>query len=351
MSPGHKPTIAACFVKEALAGSVARGFDAQWLLQQAGIPAEVLTDPRARVSAQQYGALWHLTADLLDDEFFGLGRRPMKRGSFALLCHAIISSTNLEQALRRALRFLRLVVDDVEGCLRLDGDHAEIVLLDHPSSSVGPPGPPHGVYLYSAFLVIVHGVACWLIGKRIPLLQVWFRSTEPGFRTELMKLFADDIRFSCDHSGIRFDAAFLRMRNSRSLTDMKRFLRNAPANFLVKYKDLNSLSSQVRRHLRTMEPAVWPSFPMLAQQMGLSPATLRRRLTSEGNSYRLMIDELRQEQASALLADPSLSISQVAEKLGFTEYSSFYRAFRQWTGSSPRAFRRTLAAPSQGSLD
>ena len=341
MSSGQKATISVCFVNEALAGVKSLDIEHEPLLAQAGISPSVLNNPDARVSASQYAALWHMIADLLDDEFFGIGRRPMRRGSFTMLCHAIIHSDTLERALIRALRFKRLVIDDVAGQLTRDGTHACITLVDQPAERDGPRPPAAPVFLYSAYLVMLHGLSCWLIGKRIPLLEVSFRSAEPAFSAELKTLFSDNIYFESEHSGFCFDSKYLDMKVIRDEAAMKRFLRNAPANYLVKYKDLNSLSARVRRLLREVEPADWPSFPELAQRLNLSPATLRRRLDSEGHNYRGLIDDLRRDSAMALLGNSSLSIAEVAEKLGFTEYSSFYRAFRQWTGVSPRAFRQT----------
>lgn len=348
MNTSQKATISICFVVEALAGIKTMGIDHEALLTQAGISPSLLEDPAARISAAQYGALWHIIADVLDDELFGIGRRPMRRGSFTMLCHAIIKSDTLERAMLRALRFKRLVIDDVEGELRREGPHAHILLLDRPTECGDTPPPPAGVFLYSSYLVMLHGLACWLIGKRIPLLQVCFRCGEPVFSAELKTLFSDNIHFQSTHSGFTFDSKYLDMRNIRDEAAMKRFLRNAPANYLVKYKDLNSLSARVRRHLRDIEPTEWPSFPSLAQQMGLSPATLRRRLDSEGHSYRALLDSVRKDSAMVLLGDSTLSIAEVAEKLGFTEYSSFYRAFRQWTGVGPRAFRQTMVSPTCG---
>lgn len=347
MSSTQKGTISVYFVKEALAGLQHRGVQPEILLQRAGLPADILNHPDARVTAQQYGALWHLIADLLDDEFFGMGRRPMRRGSFTLLCHAIISSDTLEQALRRALRFKRLVIDDVAGELRREGLHASIVLVDQPIQRGGPTPPPARIFLYSTYLVMLHGLACWLIGQRIPLLKVCFRSKEPDFSAELKTLFSDNIHFECEHSSFEFDAKYLDMRNIRDAVAMKRFLRNAPANYLVKYKNLNSLSTRVRRMLRDTEPIEWPSFPELAHSLGLSPATLRRRLTSEGHSYRALVDNVRRELAEELLQQSDFSITEVAERLGFTEYSSFYRAFRHWTGCSPRAYRQAPGRTSR----
>jgi len=343
MSSTEKGTISICFVAEALAEMIARGYDQNELLARAGIPPALLKDPATRVSANQYGALWHLIADILDDEFFGMGQRPMKRGSFTLLCHAIITSDTLERALHRALRFLRLVIDDVKGELRQDGPFAHIVLEDLPAHPSDHARPPKRVFSYSTFLVLLHGLSCWLIGKRIPLLQVDFRCAEPSFTVELKQLFSENMAFDRDHSGITFDSKYLSMKNIRDERSMKKFLRNAPANFLVRYKDLNSLSVRVRRHLREMPPENWPDFPALAEQLGLSSATLRRRLDSEGHSYRSITNELRKDLAIQLLVDGTQSTAEIAASLGFTEYSSFYRAFRKWTGSSPSHYRKTMS--------
>ena len=71
------------------------------LLARAGISAELLAMPQARVSSSAYGLLWHGIAQAIDDEFFGLDSRRMKSGSFTLLCHALIHSDTLERALTK----------------------------------------------------------------------------------------------------------------------------------------------------------------------------------------------------------------------------------------------------------
>ena len=75
-----------------------------------------------------------------------------------------------------------------------------------------------------------------------------------------------------------------------------------------------------------------------------SPATLRRRLSEEGESYQSILDELRRDLAIALLGETSLSVAAIAIELGFAESSAFHRAFKKWTGASPGEYRRGAAA-------
>jgi len=79
----------------------------------------------------------------------------------------------------------------------------------------------------------------------------------------------------------------------------------------------------------------------LAEQMHVSERTLKRRLQDAGTSYQRLLDQARQQQAEAMLSRPDASIAQIAEALGYQDPANFTRAFRQWTGLSPTAFRRS----------
>lgn len=343
----EKGTISICFVDEALACIRQRGIDQNILLNQAGISPELLSAPQARVSSKNYGQLWHVIAQSLDDEFFGMDSHRMKAGSFTLLCHAVIHSDTLERALHRALRFFRLILDDMDGELFRDGELVHLVLRDKPvHQSVAD--IPKRAFAYGTFLIILHGLACWLVGRRIPLLKADFRCPEPSFSGEWRVLFSQNLNFDHLHSGITFAAKYLDMANIQNERTMKEFLRSAPANFLVKYKNSTSLAAKIRRHLREIPPISWPDFSSLANQFNASSATLRRRLDDEGQSYRTITDDLRRDLAISLLSDTTHSVADIAHELGFAEASAFHRAFKKWTGTRPSEYRHELFSSNPG---
>jgi AraC-like DNA-binding protein len=84
---------------------------------------------------------------------------------------------------------------------------------------------------------------------------------------------------------------------------------------------------------------------LAAAAVGLrvSARTLQRRLASLGTSHRGLLDEVRRERSLHLLGEKQLSVAEVAARLGFSETSAFFRAFRRWTGTSPQSFRHRLA--------
>jgi AraC-like DNA-binding protein len=335
--PGGRPepgTVAICFVAAALERVRALKLDTAPLLGRVGLSPSLLLAPQARVSVRQYGELWRLVASTLDDEFFGQDARRMKAGTFAMICHAVLNCKSLGQALERTLRYYALILDDIGGKLVRRGAEAAIEL--HENTARGR------VFAHEVLLMLLHGVACWLVGRRIPVLRAQFAYAEPCHSAEYRLMYSTQLSFQAPHTALVFHAAHLDLavvQNERSLKD---FLRNAPENILVKYKNGSSLTARTRRRLRQCLPGALPEFELLAAEMNLTPATMRRRLHDEGTSYQSIKDQLRRDLAISYLSHSDRSAMDIGLELGFSERSAFHRAFKKWTGASPGEFRRRI---------
>jgi AraC-like DNA-binding protein len=86
-------------------------------------------------------------------------------------------------------------------------------------------------------------------------------------------------------------------------------------------------------------PVCYPTVDYTAHQVGIPVRTLQRRLRENGLSYSELVEKTRCELACRLLDKPGAKAADVARALGYTDPSSFSRAFRRWTGMSPRAYR------------
>jgi AraC-like DNA-binding protein len=328
-------TVAICFVAAALQDVRARRLDADALLKQVGLSPGLLHSSQARVSAKHYGALWRLVALTLDDEFFGQDSRRMKVGSFAMVCHSLLNCKTLRQALDRSLRFYALILDDIRGTLDVAGSEASVTL--HQAQ-----GAPPRVFAHEVLLMLLHGVACWLVGRRIAIKRAQFSYPEPEHSAEYRLMYSTSISFQAPNTAIVFDAAHLELPIVQNERTVKEFLRNAPENILVKYKNRSSLGAKIRRRLRQSLPGNLPEFDALAEEMHLTPATLRRRLHEEGTYYQAIKDQLRRDLAIGYLSHSKRSAMDIGLELGFSERSAFHRAFKKWTGASPGEFRRRL---------
>ena len=190
--------------------------------------------------------------------------------------------------------------------------------------------------------MLIHGLACWLVGRRIPILRAQFSYPEPAYGAEYRLMYCNELAFDQPFTAVIFDAHYLTLPVVQNEHTLKEFLRTAPENILVKYKNGSSLSARIRRRLRQTLPGDVPDFDTLAAELNMTAATLRRRLREEGASYQEIKDQLRRDLAISYLSHSRRSVVDIALELGFSERSAFHRAFRKWTGASPGEFRRGL---------
>jgi AraC-like DNA-binding protein len=332
LPPQH--TVSIAFVR----GAVQRLDDAtrQAVLHRAGIAPELLGSDAARVPAAAFAALWLAVGEALDDEFFGLDSRRMKVGSFALLCRALVGPGTVDRALHQALRGFALFLDQIGGQLAVDGGEA-VLTIDNRIS-----GTDARRFADEAWLVMVHGLLCWLAGRRVPLAALAWGHPQPPHADEYRRMFSQRLSFGHARTRAHFDARVLRAATAVTPASLQAFLREAPQSVFLKQVQHGGWAERARRQLRRellQPPADALTLDTLALRFGLSPATLRRRLDDEGAGWQALKDEVRRDLAIHRLADERLSIEQVATQLGFTDASSFHRAFRKWTGAAPGAYR------------
>lgn len=330
-------TIAVAFVRQALQAMARRGLDPALALEKAGIAAELLADDRARVPPEVFGSLWLSIADLLDDELFGLDSRPMRVGSFATLCHLTLHTPDLRTALTRGARLINLLIADTRVELDFEAGEAAIRFIE-----TGKRPLAARVFAHETLFVMLHGLLCWLVRRRIVIHDASFSYPPPEWQAEYLLIVGESLHFGQPETRFVLSPGDLDAPVMRSEANAREFLRDAPHNFLLKFKDPQSVSFRVRRLLRETPPEEWPDFDELARQMRRHPTTLRRRLEEEGSSYRLEKSNRRRDLALEYLAEPQRSVLDVAQSLGFAEPSAFHRAFRQWTGMSPGEYRKRV---------
>ncbi|MNQ64905.1 Urease operon transcriptional activator [compost metagenome] len=324
-------TIASHFVRAALRGATRQGVDHLPILRAAGIQPALLDEPRARVAPEQFTRLLQELWETLNDEYMGFGLQPSKRGTFAMMCHAIIHCRTLEKALVRGALFYGLFPGAPRIQLERDGDFVWLTVDDATLWD-----PDH--FLVECLLVIWHRLGSWLIGQRIRLEEVTFSYAEPAHASEYELLFPNNRHFDAPRISLRFHARYLAMPLLQDERTLKHFLEHSPADLLARPDGGDSLISQIRR-LLGRDCRTWPDLDAVAQHLHTSPQTLRRHLREEGSSFQELKDHLRRDLAIYHLGRDELSIQDIAEQLGFSEPSAFHRAFKKWTGLTPGAYR------------
>jgi AraC-like DNA-binding protein len=258
--------------------------------------------------------------------------RPLRQGSLAFLCRSAIAQPTLAAGLESALDFLGLMLKHFDARLIRQQSVAEIV--------IGQEGyPVSRAFADFTFWMIVHGVACWLCGRRVPILGIELRCAQPHYIDDYKVMFSENLRFARPRSRMIFAADCLDLPIRRSVDELQAFLGALPGNLLVKYRDPQSLASRVRQHLYNLPAEQWPTSAELAASLFMSSSTLRRRLAEEAQSYQALKDSVRKDLAIGWLTDEQLDFATIASRLGFADASSFQKAFRKWSGTNPGHYR------------
>ena len=321
----HAPARAAtpmAFVQAIVQAYAHYGRDPRGALEAAQIAPHELEQPGARVTAAQFEALNAHAMQELDDEALGWFSRRLPWGSYGMLCRASLTSPNLGVALARWCRHHRLLTEDLLLHLQTTGGEARLWIEERRDL-----GALREFCLVSC-LRFVHGYASWAIDSRVSLQQASFPFAAPAHADAYPLMFGGRIAFGAATAGYSFDAQYLALPLVRDERALRTMLRRALPLTVLQYRRDRLLGQRVRELLH------------------VSTRTLHRQLQAEGLSLQGLKDQVRHEQAVEQLRRTTRSVKQIALSVGFRNEKSFARAFRQWTGMAPGAFRQAQA-PAQ----
>lgn len=309
------------------------GLDPRRLLHEAGAADADLDDPDQRISLDRYVGLWRLAAPRFSAGPLGLAvGASFEVEHWSLATYVAAHSRTLLDAAEHASRYRYLVHDLLVPIFEVDGDLAYFRQVL--PASVGRVGA-----LAEAIVATWARSLNQYVNERWWPREIWFQHGAPG-----------DLRpyheaFGCP---VHFDRPETRMIASRETLDQPLFradprllgyLEQHAQALIERLPREDRFGVRVRRALVEEMRGGDPSQARIARGLGLSPRTLQRRLDEEGVAFTELLDEVRRELCESYLKNRALSIQEIAYLLGYTERSGFYRAFRRWTGTTPREVR------------
>ena len=329
----NKISVSVHFAQAILQHCLEAGVDTQSLLRRQRIPPRLLLEPQARISVQQLADLQTSAMRALGDESLGYAERAVPLGTWDMMCHAVITTQTLGQALHRYCRFFELMGGVMPVKMLLDSDTARIELAASASA--------HGVYFSELCLLNTHRFACWLVQEELPLREVHFQHPPSARAIDYRLMFmGNPVSFEQDDTSLILGASLLDKPVMQTPESLRRYLRHPVLTMLTTSYDF-SWTAKVRAQLR-QNLLFMPELPDVAGALELHPQTLRRRLAAEGNTFKQIKSDIRRDTALHFLGKRALSVEEVAHRAGFSEASAFIRAFKGWTGLTPYAYRKGL---------
>jgi AraC-like DNA-binding protein len=255
----------------------------------------------------------------------------MRISAYGYLGFAAMTATTLRDALEIAVRFAPTRTTAIALRLESEGDRAFVVLEEHCVF-----GSARDVIV----LALVVGI--WQIGKALTGRQLHggadLAFSEPDYFARFATLMPGPVRFGQPRNQLIFDNAILDCPLVLSDPAAERLAREQCERELAAIGPRAEIVASVRARLAREEGGFHP-LPKVAKKMHMSVRTLKRKLEAEGTSFSTLVDDERRDKAMALLRRDDRAVEEIAERLGYSDAANFTRAFRRWTGTTPKAFR------------
>ncbi|WOI36385.1 AraC family transcriptional regulator [Alteromonas sp. CI.11.F.A3] len=309
------------------------GLDGDGLLTSANIAKEVIDKPDTRVKTEYLSAFQKACWDNSQEESMGLSPARLELGTYYMMGKLTVNQPTLQKALELGARFYNLVT------------RFEFISLDiRPENTMlsvnrVTPAVDSGHLFAEICLLAWHRYASWLIADSLPLTETCFNYPSPQHAREYSYLFPGRHKFDCSTLSIAFPTQYLSRPVKQNEGSLKSFMHHCPLELFRQYKADYSVSAQVKRILKSTISNGNTSIEDVAKQLYMTTRTVMRRLKDEGASFQEIKDIVRRDKSTSLLTLYSLPIKEVAEKVGFSDPAVFTRAFRGWTGLSPRQYR------------
>jgi AraC-like DNA-binding protein len=308
------------------------GKDPDPIFRKLYLDPKLAENPNARIPYAKIEAFWLEIIALIDDPGIGLKAaelwHPSSSGS---LGYAWLASSSLRTAFVRLVRYLRVVTEGMQ--CRIEEKNGEFALI-HAFHKDSLNIPQHA----DAVLATITSLCRINYGQSLQPVAVSFTHPEPADSGAYFAFFRCPVYFNTADNRIILsqDAVNKRLPSSNPL------LAQLHDQIMVEYMaqlDDDNIIERIKAAIIDQLPSGQVTDSSIADALYLSRRTFHRRLLQQNTTFRAILNEVRQKLASQYITDSSLSLNEISFLLGFAEISSFSRAFKRWTGTSPSAFR------------
>lgn len=331
------PLIAATSTLAMVRTAEARGVATADLLLAAGLSLARLEDPDARIPAPTVLAIWSALRERTGDPALQLAAPlALPYGAYRVIDYLVAASTTVGEGIERFVRFFGLIADALVLSIDQAGEEYGLRLARADGGAVPP------VYVDYVFAALV-GRIRMRARPELRVARVQLRQPEPDRRAPYVQLFGERVEFGAPADRLCFERDEWHAHVDGCDAALARVLEEH-ARIMAARLPAAGTDFRARVQQRIAEaPAQAGSAADVARALHVSVRTLHRKLHACGATFREVADEVRSELARGYLADRRVSIAEVAFLLGFSDQSSFNRAFRRWTGQAPGRWRRQHA--------
>jgi len=314
----------------------AEGIPHQRVFTQIGMDETRLEKGSSRYSQDQLTALWHAAVEETANPYFGLKvAKYIRPATFHVVGYAMSCSATVGDALHRFARYAKLISSSAIVSL------AETPQQLHLQVSFETGGEPPMSQAIDAVLAGVVSFCSWIGAEEVVPVEVHFKHSRPEDGNEYAEQLKCPVYFDQDQDCIVFDAFDMHRPVMAADENLASLLDSLAIHQMA---DLSGrFSTKVRDCLRQQFANGEVSKRATAKLLHMTERTLLRRLSEEGTTFKEVLDNLREELACEHLRQNNISIQDLSSMLGFSDASTFSRAFKRWTGHRPSTTRSAIS--------
>lgn len=302
------------------------------LFAEAEIGRKEAADPDARIPTIRLQALWQYSLAATGDPCFGLTvAEQFQPAAMHGLGFAWLASDTLHDAFGRLVRFSRFINPLLRAEIDDSGNTVDLVIRGGESANVVPASLDLAMAVFLRMCQIT-------VGEHVVPVRVCLRRPAPACSERFATTFDAPIEYLAPDNRLCFDPRLVDQPLLTGNPELARINDQTVIDYLARF-DRANITMKVRAGIIERLPGGTPDQSSIAQALHVSPRSLQRRLREERTSFKHLLDETRRELALHYIRHRHRSLGEVAFLLGFSEPGNFTRAFRRWTGRSPREFR------------
>ncbi len=309
--------------------------DADPFLRSLGLDPALLKSPDGYIPVETYLLIQDEAARYTNDPSFGLHMGKFAEpGSWSILGYLMMNCKTLGEAVEKSARYSRIIGNQIEARGELHFNKAKVIYFTPPHA------PQMSHHCYESAIASSWRMMRLVSGQPICPLEVTFSHPAPASTAEYVEFFGCPVYFSRPDNSFTLDIRLGAIRVPMANPALLAYFENYARDFLAEMERKDAVTQEVTRIILARLDDEKLSIDNVAKQMAVSVRTLQKRLEGEGVVFSELLRDVRQRLAMKYLRE-NYSVEQITYMLGFSEPSVFRKAFKKWSGVTPKEYRDT----------
>jgi AraC-like DNA-binding protein len=308
-------------------------FDTDGLLNSLGVDPHLAKSPDGYIPIETYLLIEEAAAEQTMDPYFGLHMgQYAEPGSWSILGYLMMNCRTLGEAFEKSARYSRVIGNLISGQAQFGINKIRMI------STTPPHAPRMPRYCFESAFTSGVRMMRTLTGLELNPLEVTFIHPKPESTEEYERFFRCPVFFAHKYNSVSIHPQLLHTPILLPNPGLLEYFENYAQNFIAEMDRQDPYTQAVTRIILENLDSENLNIKHVAREMSVSVRTLQNRLRDEGVVFSDLLTDIRRQLARKYLKE-DYSVEEITYLLGFSEPSVFRKAFKRWSGITPRQFR------------